>query len=130
MESLKTNHIEPEQEKLFKGKENLKILYNKYLDEFYKLYPEEDIYCLKYDVTLIRNLIMYFLYQEKIKKRDKTLNLTILSKLFKKNSHTGVKYSIDTIQGYLKNPKTLNTTHKTKLFYLFYKYNRIINEDC
>ncbi|MBE7653880.1 hypothetical protein [Tenacibaculum finnmarkense] len=130
MESLKINYIEPVQEEFFKGKENLKIKYNKYLNEFSKLYPEENIYSLQYDITLIRDLIMYFLYQEKIKKKDKTFNLTVLSKLFKQNSHTGVKYGIDKIEGYLKNPKTLNTKHKTKIFYLFYKYNRIINGDC
>lgn len=124
----KKNFILPEKESLFKGNQKIKDKYNSYLREFKFIYPNQDILSKNYEVTLIRDLIMFFLYQEKKQNSLKTFNLTVISKLFNHNSHTGVKYAIDKVKGYIDNPKTLTTSNKTKFFYLFYKYNRILGD--
>lgn len=121
------NYVEEEQEYIFKNRPLLKEKYNRYRQEFENLFPYVDIMNKDYKTTLIRNLIMYFLYQEKNKRGNyNKLTLDQLAKLFELKSHSAVIYGIKKIEMFIQKPRYL-TKDKETFFFLYYKYNQIFN---
>lgn len=97
--------------------------YKQYLSLFKDSFPKNDIKDKVYDVTLVRHLMMYFLYLDKYS--EFKTNYNDIAKKFNCGKAT-VCIAINNIKQYrsIKNVKSLNK-YKTLYKYFFVQYNRI-----
>ncbi len=109
----------------------IETLAEPYIALFNQLYPNKDIKDKSYSVTIIRWLIMYFIYQEKKINNNKNINVTYISNYFGCKSHTTVTKAIAMIDNYLANKKLLeslgNEEYKRKFCLFFYRFQIIFN---
>lgn len=99
--------------------------YRKYISLFKKIYPEESICNRKHHITIIRSLIMYFLYKDKSRKNK--VKLTEIGELFQVG-HSTVSKAIKMIKIYIQDEKMLEPTlrnNKNKFTYFYYQYYKI-----
>lgn len=104
-----------------KEKEYIEYKLTRYMKIFVKNYPNRNIKEKNYDVTILRNLIFYFLNQEK----DNGIRITyaIISEYFDSCPCT-VRKGIDKVKLYVFNPiyaKTVCNSNYLKFFMLFRK---------
>ncbi len=102
-----------------------------YISLFKEIYPDKDIKDKSYSVTIIRWLIMYFLYQEKRINQNRDINVTYISIFFELKSHTTVTKAINMVDSYLENKKLLENSdneYKRKFFLFFYRFQMIFNK--
>lgn len=104
-----------------------------YISLFNEFYPDKNITDKCYDVTIIRWLIMYFLYQEKKINKNKNVNVLNISIYFNQKSHTTVTKAISKIDLYLEDRRLLesdvNKDYKNKFFLFFYKFQKIFTKN-
>lgn len=99
--------------------------YWRYINEFKRSFPNREITDKNYKVSIIRHILMYYLYLEK--KKNKSIKHKDIAKIFCCKSSTVCK-AIKQVKEY-NSLKNINKLGKEKeLFKYFYvKFNRIYN---
>jgi len=98
----------------------MNLVIKKYLDIFEKYFPNENIKSKKYNITIIRNLMIYFLHKEYKEKKISRLDIQNFFELPHVNSIYLIKVNII---GYIYNINYLSNKKSIfhHFYYLFYK---------
>lgn len=101
----------------------------KYVEIFNLHFPDKKITEKNYDVTIVRWLVMYFLYQEKKINKIKIANHETIATLFDLKTHSTVVKAIDKVESYLSNEKYLNRpdleAYKDNFMLFYYRFQQI-----
>lgn len=103
------------------------LKYRKYMEEFKRSFPNSNITDKSYKVTLVRHIMMYFLYLEKRKKNSITYD-EIAGRFSCKKSN--VCLAIKQIKHYntLNNYKQMGV-NKNLFRYFYFRYKKIYNNN-
>ena len=103
---------------------------SQYVEKFNKHNPNKNILDKSYNVTIIRSLIMYFLFLEKKENNKRDFNTTNIANYFGLKTHSTVLKAIDKVELYLNNEKYINSNsqnfQKDFKFY-YYLFQRTYN---
>ncbi|PWN60037.1 hypothetical protein [Chryseobacterium oncorhynchi] len=110
---------------------------DKYVEIFKLHYPDNQITEKSYDITLIRVLIMYFLYQEKKVNKIKGANFETIASFFEVR-HTTVVRAVEKVNSYIQTlederfKSKIGTVKHLKDFNLYYYIfqNIFLNYKC
>ncbi len=99
--------------------------YHKYIEVFKKSFPNKEITDKSYNVTLVRYILMYFLYLEK--RTNKSIKYDDIAKIFGCDS-SSVCVAVKKVKQYNSIEKIKLLGNKKELFRYFYtKFNRIFH---
>lgn len=104
----------------------------KYIKKFNILNPNKNILDKSYNITIIRSLIMYFLYLEKKQKNNKDFKTVEIASALGVKNHTTVVRAINKIELYLSNEKYIKCNNSTfqKNFRLhFFIFQKLFNSN-
>lgn len=96
-------------------------LIDEFIQEYKNIFPNGDINDKDYKTTIIRNIIIYFLFKsykkKKIKRQEILFNFTIKHK-------SNIYNKVNTINCYIDNPKILSN-QKPLFTHFYYKFKKI-----
>lgn len=102
--------------------------YKKYLELYHRFYSI-DITDKNYDTTLIRWLIIFFLYREN--EIGNKFTMQEIAQIFDLKHKTTITHSNNKIKEFIAFPnriKRVVSGSKTRFFYFYYMYNKIFSE--